>query len=131
MVLMTDQSATVDLIGASDVGQGKAPSPRVGSIDLVRGSVMVLMVLDHVRDFFGDSRIVPTDLSATTPALFFTRWVTHLCAPTFCLLAGVSAALWGARRSRGELSRYLVTRGLWLIVLEQTWDNVFIFNIPQ
>jgi uncharacterized membrane protein len=109
---------------------GVAP-PRVESIDLLRGAVMVLMVLDHCRDFFGDMRINPTDLSATTPALFFTRWVTHLCAPTFSLLAGVSAALWGARRPRAELSRFLVTRGAWLIVLEQTWENVFIFNVPH
>ena len=101
--------------------------PRVESIDLLRGVVMVLMVLDHCRDFFGDGRLTPTDLSATTPALFYTRWVTHLCAPTFSLLAGISAALWGAGRSRGELSRYLLTRGLWLIFLEQTWDNVFVY----
>jgi uncharacterized membrane protein len=105
--------------------------PRVESIDLLRGAVMVLMVLDHCRDFFGDGRINATDLSTTTPALFFTRWVTHLCAPTFSLLAGVSAALWGARRSRGEFSRHLVTRGFWLIFLEQTWENVFIFNVPN
>jgi uncharacterized membrane protein len=101
--------------------------PRVESIDLVRGMVMVLMVLDHVRDFFGDPKIDPTDLSATTPALFFTRWVTHLCAPTFIFLAGISAHLWGARRSRGELSKHLFTRGIWLIFLEQTWDSIFIF----
>src|SRR5258708_699365 len=102
-----------------------AKPPRVESVDLVRGAVMVLMVLDHCRDFFGDGRINPTNLAATTPALFFTRWITHLCAPTFSLLAGVSAALWGAKRSRGELARYLITRGLWLIFLEQTWDNIF------
>ncbi len=71
---------------------------------------MVLMVLDHCRDFFGDGRINPTDLSATTPALFATRWVTHLCAPTFSLLAGVSAALW-APGGRGGRWRGISSRG--------------------
>ncbi len=120
--MTTATVATCELIDPRSV----TPT-RVESIDLLRGVVMVLMVLDHCRDFFGDARIVPENLSATTPALFFTRWVTHLCAPTFCLLAGTSAALWGAGRSRGELSRHLVTRGLWLIFLEQTWDNVFVY----
>ena len=110
--------------GESD---GETAARRVESIDLVRGMVMVLMVLDHVRDFFGDSRVDPTDLAETTPALFFTRWITHFCAPTFVLLAGIGASLRGARRSRGELSRYLLVRGAWLIFLEQTWGNVFLF----
>ncbi len=108
-----------------------AASSRVESIDLLRGAVMVLMVLDHCRDFFGDGKLNPTDLTVTTPALFATRWVTHLCAPTFSLLAGVGAALWGFRHTRGELARYLARRGFWLIVFEQTWENVFIFNVPQ
>jgi uncharacterized membrane protein len=120
---MTDPSASTDLIA----GTAERPFGRVESIDLVRGLVMILMVLDHVRDYFGNGRLNPTDLQSTTPALFFTRWVTHFCAPTFMLLAGVSASLSGTRRTRGELSRHLLTRGLWLIFLEQTWGNVTMF----
>jgi uncharacterized membrane protein len=128
---MTGQSVAAEVVGAGAEMPVKAPH-RVESIDLVRGAVMILMVLDHVRDFFGEGTRNPTDLATTTPALYFTRWVTHFCAPSFMLLAGFSAALWGARRSRGELSRHLLTRGLWLIFLEQTWVCVFLFfTYPQ
>ena len=105
--------------------------PRLGSVDIVRGAVMVVMILDHVRDFLPIARVSPTDLATTTPALFFTRWVTHFCAPTFVLLAGVGASLAGSRgMSRGELARFLLTRGLWLIVLEETWINLLVFFPP-
>jgi uncharacterized membrane protein len=97
------------------------PPSRVDAVDLLRGLVMVLMVLDHTRDFFGDVRIQPVDLSVATPALFLTRWVTHFCAPVFAFLAGTGAYLAGARgRSRGSLAKFLLTRGLWLIFLEVT-----------
>jgi uncharacterized membrane protein len=78
---------------------------------------MILMAIDHTRDFFGQSGN-PTDLTHTTIALFFTRWITHFCAPVFSLLTGVGARLALQRKSRGELSRYLFTRGLWLVFLE-------------
>lgn len=93
---------------------------RVRSVDLMRGLVMVIMALDHVRDYFSQSHFDPTDLAQTTVPLFATRWITHLCAPVFILLAGMSAWMAGRRRTRAELSYLLVTRGLWLILLEVT-----------
>lgn len=94
---------------------------RRNSVDLLRGLVMVLMALDHVRWVFSDAHFSPTDLSRTTAALFFTRWITHFCAPVFFLLAGVGAFLSTTHgRTRSELSLYLFTRGVWLIVLELT-----------
>lgn len=92
--------------------------PRIESVDVVRGVIMILMALDHVRDFFGSLAVNPTDLATTTAPLFFTRWITHICAPVFFLLTGTGAYLALRRRTRAELSRFLLTRGLWLIVLE-------------
>jgi len=91
---------------------------RIESVDLVRGLIIALMALDHVRDFFGDQSVQPTDLAVTTVALFFTRWVTHICAPTFFLLSGVSARLTLGRMSKPALMRFLLSRGAWLIFLE-------------
>jgi uncharacterized membrane protein len=83
---------------------------------------MVVMALDHVRDFFhaGAMSQSPTDMATTTPAVFLTRWVTHFCAPVFLLVAGISAFLWMEwhGRTKTELSRFLLTRGIWLILVE-------------
>jgi len=91
---------------------------RVESVDLLRGLVMVVMALDHVRDFFGGTGVSPTNMATTTVPLFFTRWITHVCAPVFFLLTGTGAYLAMRRRSPGDLATFLWTRGAWLIFLD-------------
>ncbi|MDN3642734.1 heparan-alpha-glucosaminide N-acetyltransferase domain-containing protein [Lutimonas halocynthiae] len=95
-------------------------SKRIQSIDVLRGLVMVIMALDHVRDYFHLEAIVsdPLDLETTTPFLFMTRFVSHFCAPVFIFLTGTSASLYGQNRTKKELSKFLFTRGLWLIFVE-------------
>src|SRR5580765_1091557 len=107
-----------------------SPRERIEAIDLLRGAVMIIMALDHVRDFFTDRiGIDPVDLSKTSPALFMTRWITHYCAPTFIFLAGTSAYLAGQRRTKPELSWFLFTRGLWLAFFEVTVNRaMWMFN---
>src|ERR1700733_3440898 len=95
-----------------------APRGRIESLDLLRGIIMIVMALDHSHDLFGDFASNPVNLATTTVGLFFTRWVTHFCAPVFFLLTGTSAFLTLQRMTKPELSRFLVTRGLWLIFLE-------------
>ena len=95
-----------------------APRVRIESIDVVRGVIMIIMALDHTRDFFGNSGLNPTDPATTTIPLFFTRWITHFCAPVFFLLTGTGAYLSLRKKSQHELSWFLFTRGLWLIFLE-------------
>jgi uncharacterized membrane protein len=92
---------------------------RLESVDLLRGVIMIVMALDHTRDFFGQPGS-PTNLATASAALFFTRWITHFCAPVFFLLLGTGAFLSLRKRTKRELSRFLFTRGLWLIFLELT-----------
>src|SRR5262249_60778429 len=93
----------------------RTTSTRIVSLDIFRGLIMVIMALDHTRDFFTNVPFEPETLSRTWPALFFTRWITHFCAPMFFLLAGTGAHLYGHHHTPGELTRFLWPRGLWLI----------------
>jgi uncharacterized membrane protein len=92
--------------------------PRIESVDVLRGIIMIIMALDHVRDYFAVPGLSPTDMATTTAPLFFSRWITHFCAPVFFLLTGTGAYLSLRKKSKAELSRFLFTRGLWLIFLE-------------
>lgn len=97
-------------------------SRRIESIDIVRGIAMVIMALDHVRDYFHVTANIddPLNLDTTTPLLFFTRWITHFCAPIFVFLSGASIYLQSLRKTKKELSAFLIKRGLWLIFAEFT-----------
>ncbi|WP_223788142.1 DUF1624 domain-containing protein [Marinicella meishanensis] len=95
------------------------PRQRIESLDVLRGLVIVLMAIDHVRDFWSVEPFQPEDLSQTTPEYFFTRWITHFCAPVFVFLAGTSAFLYQAKiNDKKQLSRFLLSRGLWLVLIE-------------
>ncbi len=97
---------------------------RIESIDVMRGIVMVIMALDHTRDFFTTTRFNPTDLTQASTALFITRFITHYCAATFVFLAGTGAFLSLSRgKTKGEAARFLLSRGIWLIILEVTLIN--------
>lgn len=95
---------------------------RIQSIDILRGLVMLIMAIDHVRDFFHITASTddPTNLATTTPQLFFTRWITHFCAPAFVFLSGTSAFLVSRRKTKKETSAFLIKRGLWLVLIEIT-----------
>lgn len=128
--MSTSLSPSPEVISARPPSAGG----RIDAIDILRGLVMVIMALDHTRDYFSHLRFEPENLTRTWGALFFTRWITHFCAPLFFFLAGTGAFFYGRRRSASELSRFLWTRGLWLIVLEFTavgfaWAFQFPFGI--
>ncbi|MEN9298745.1 MAG: hypothetical protein RLZZ429_1058, partial [Bacteroidota bacterium] len=105
---------------------------RISSIDILRGLVMIIMALDHVRDFFHITAMTedPTNPATTTPILFFTRWMTHYCAPVFVFLSGTSAFLSGQKKTKKELSVFLLKRGLFLIVLEIVVINFLVVFDP-
>ncbi|MEJ1237789.1 heparan-alpha-glucosaminide N-acetyltransferase domain-containing protein [Chryseolinea sp. T2] len=101
------------------IQQTEKLSTRVASIDVLRGLIMVIMALDHVREFFGATPFRPEDVTQTSVALFSSRWITHLCAPNFVFLAGISIYLYQKKKDNiRETSIFLLTRGLWLIVIE-------------
>src|SRR5450432_198661 len=107
-------------------------SKRITSIDLLRGLIMIIMALDHVRDYFHEGSFFydPLDLDKTSIILFFTRWITHFCAPIFVLLAGTSAFLSGQRKTKKEQAVFLLKRGIWLVILELTVVNFsWFFNV--
>jgi uncharacterized membrane protein len=112
---------------------------RIQSVDALRGLIMIVMALDHTRDFFHSAamQFQPEDLARTTAAIFFTRWITHFCAPVFMFTAGMGAFFWLQRHTKAQLSAFLAKRGLWLIVLDltavrfaMTWgQGMFIINV--
>src|SRR5437763_5221646 len=116
-------AATSPVVASVSTKQSLLPAQtsRLVSVDILRGLVLVIMALDHTRDFISSFRFAPEDLAHTYGALFFTRFITHYCAPVFAFLAGTGAFL-STRRGKTlpQLSRFFVTRGLWLVLLELT-----------
>ncbi|GEP98304.1 hypothetical protein CCY01nite_45640 [Chitinophaga cymbidii] len=98
------------------------PRERIYSVDVLRGLVMILMALDHTRDFFHSTAMTqdPLDVQTTHPMLYITRWITHFCAPVFVFLSGLSVQLMNGRKTSKEISSFLMKRGLWLILVEIT-----------
>src|SRR5207245_5721947 len=130
MPLQTNQNEPPKLALGVSADPAKPSRGRIDSIDLLRGIVMAIMMLDHTRDFvhYAVFQFDPLDLSKTTTALFLTRWITHFCSPVFVFLAGTGAYLQFARgKSKSELSRFLISRGLCLIVLGFTVVRLGVF----
>jgi uncharacterized membrane protein len=111
---------TLQQLPVTKAGVASKPAIRIHSIDFLRGAVMLIMALDHARHMFHTPAMIdePTNLATTTPALFFTRWITHFCAPVFLFLSGISASISGQTRSKSELGTFLIKRGLWLVFVE-------------
>src|SRR5690348_17272881 len=120
-MVTTTVSPTANVSLATKASSFSAPVQRLVSVDVLRGLVMVIMALDHTRDFLTHLRFSPEDMAHTYGALFFTRFITHYCAPVFAFLAGTGAFL-STRRGKTipQLSRFFLTRGLWLVLLEFT-----------
>jgi uncharacterized membrane protein len=120
--------------------QARTTTYRITSIDILRGIVMIIMAIDHTRDFFHESAMTadPLNPATTTAPLYFTRWITHFCAPIFVFLSGISAYLSAQRKSKAEASLFMIKRGLWLILVEVTivtfgitFDPTFGFIVLQ
>ncbi|HMS69937.1 MAG: heparan-alpha-glucosaminide N-acetyltransferase domain-containing protein [Saprospiraceae bacterium] len=123
---------TTQTIKANKAIMTNIKSSRIISLDVLRGIIMVIMALDHVRDYFnyGSFFVDPSNIETTNPALFFTRFITHFCAPIFIFLAGTSAFLYREMKTKKELATFLLTRGLWLILLERGVNNlIWTFDI--
>ena len=110
----------------SNINSAAGVSKRIDSIDLLRGLVMIIMALDHTRDYFHSQAFIddPLNLNTTTTLLFFTRWITHFCAPVFVFLSGTSIYLQRLRKDKKDLSLFLIKRGFWLIFIE-----LFVFGL--
>ena len=116
--MAVQESVTMNTVPPRTASAGS----RILSIDGLRGAIMILMAIDHIRDYVNSAAMsfLPTDLTRTAAPIFFTRWITHFCAPVFAFTAGLGAFFWAQRRTKAQLSRFLVTRGLWLMLLEVT-----------
>src|SRR5712692_7174006 len=127
MTKRATQSLKAPANGANLLGESLSGRSRLYSVDMLRGLVMVIMALDHVRDFFSNAYALdPTNLTQTNAALFFTRWITHFCAPVFVFLAGTGAFLSTSRgKTRKELAGFLLSRGLWLVFLDLFFVHTF------